>query len=84
MLGVTTSASYNIQLVRVVADATADGSGAVTVSIEPALRASASGGAAIVWDKPKAMWRPRETRYMSRYMGSTADTFRIEFIEVVL
>jgi hypothetical protein len=84
MLGVTTSASYNIQLVRVVADATANGSGAVTVSIEPALRASASGGAAIVWDKPKAMWRPRETRYMSRYMGSTADTFRIEFIEVVL
>jgi hypothetical protein len=83
MLGVTTNATpYAIQLVRVVADATASGAGAVTVSIEPALRVAANTGAAIIWDKPKAMWRPVSPAFSARYVPGQADTMTLEFREV--
>jgi hypothetical protein len=41
----------------VVANATANGSGVATVTVEPALRIAFSGGAAVAWDKPSAYFK---------------------------
>ena len=45
------------RLHMVVEDATANGSGQATLSIEPALRAGVSGGASVVVLAPKGAWR---------------------------
>jgi hypothetical protein len=42
------------QLVRVVANATADGTGALAVEFLPRLRAAAAQGSVVTWDKPTA------------------------------
>lgn len=47
------------QVVKVLDDATADGSGNITVNIESVLRNAFAGGAAITWDKPKALFKRR-------------------------
>lgn len=39
------------QLVKVVVDATANGSGVISVTVEPPLRTAYSGGTAVTWDK---------------------------------
>jgi hypothetical protein len=83
MIGVTTTATYAVQLVRVVADATANGSGVATLTVEPALRASANTGSAIVWDKPKALWRPVSPAFSARYLPGKAESLTIEFREVL-
>lgn len=49
------------QVVMVVADATSNGSGVISVTTEPALRNAHSSGAAVVWDKPTALFRMRES-----------------------
>lgn len=41
-------------LVMVTDDATADGAGAITVSVTPGLRAQVTAGAAVTWDRPTA------------------------------
>lgn len=48
------------QVVMVVADATSDGTGLISVTIEPALRNTHNSGAAVTWDKPTALFRCRE------------------------
>lgn len=45
------------QLVKVMADATANGSGVIALTIEPPLRTAFSSGAAVTWDKPLAYYR---------------------------
>lgn len=45
------------QLVSVTADVTLNASGAGTISFEPPLRTSYTGGAAVVWDKPIAHYK---------------------------
>ena len=50
------------QVVMVLDDATADGSGVITVNINPALRNAFSTGAAVNWDKPKALFRATTSR----------------------
>ncbi len=45
------------QVVMVTADATANGSGVIAVNIKFPLRNAFSGGASVVWDKPKALFR---------------------------
>lgn len=45
------------QVVMVTADATADGTGAITVSVEPPLRNAFSSPTSITWDKPTALFR---------------------------
>jgi hypothetical protein len=47
------------QVVRITADATADASGNITVSIGTPLRNAFSAGASITWDKPKALFRQK-------------------------
>ncbi len=45
------------QVSRVMADATANGSGVMTVSIMPRVRAAQTSGATVLWDKPTVEWR---------------------------
>jgi hypothetical protein len=45
------------QVVMVTADATANGSGVITVSTEPALRNAFAGGAGVTWYRPCALFR---------------------------
>ncbi len=44
------------QTVMVTADATANGSGVMSATISPALRAAVSSSSAITWDKPTFLW----------------------------
>lgn len=41
-------------LLMVTDDATADGAGAITVSVTPGLKAQVSAGSAVIWDRPTA------------------------------
>lgn len=45
------------ELVRLVADATADGSGDIACTVEPPLRLAHSGGASVTWDTPTGLFR---------------------------
>lgn len=45
------------QLVKVMVNATADGAGAIALTVEPPLRIALAGGAAVTWDKPVAYYR---------------------------
>lgn len=45
------------QVVMVMEDATADGAGDISVTVQPPLRNAFSLGAAVTWEKPKALFR---------------------------
>lgn len=45
------------QVVMVMADATSDGAGIISVTVQPPLRNAFLAAAAIIWDKPKALFR---------------------------
>lgn len=45
------------QVVMVVADATANGAGVITVTTEPALRNAFAAGAGVTWDRPCVLFR---------------------------
>jgi hypothetical protein len=49
------------QLFMVVDNATANGSGVITVNIEPPVRTALSGGAAVTWDKPTTVYRMKSS-----------------------
>lgn len=55
MLGVGSATTQ--QVVMVIAAATADGSGDISVSVQPPLRNAFTTGSAVTWDKPKALFR---------------------------
>jgi hypothetical protein len=50
------------QVVMLIADATSNGSGVITVSFEPALRNALSAGAVVTWDRPKALFRRTDSK----------------------
>jgi len=81
MIGVTTTASYAVQLVRVVTGGTSAAS-VLSVVVEPALRASASNGAAVVWSRPAALWRRVESAFMSRHTPGEFEPIVLTFEEV--
>jgi hypothetical protein len=83
MIGITTTAAYALQLVRVVVGGTASG-GVLPVTIEPALRASASSGAAVVWDKPAALWRRVESAWSSSAVPGEFEPIVLSFEEVTI
>lgn len=82
MLGVTTTAAYAVQLVRVVVGGTISG-GTVSLTIEPALRASASNGAAIVWDRPAALWKLVDGSWKQTSTARNAQPIALSFLEVL-
>jgi hypothetical protein len=71
------------QLVMVVAAATANGSGAMTVEVRHMLRAALASGGAVVLDKPNAAFiRSESTLRLPRQPGPLEPGFSIQFEEV--
>lgn len=60
------------ELKIITADATANGSGVISLTVEPPFRNAVSGGAAVVWDKPTAKFIRTEDNWR---MAHTAPRF---------
>lgn len=70
------------QVVMVMADATANGSGIIAVTVQPPLRNAFSGGAAVTWDKPKALFRQGQIGTQWEYSsGQLVSGFALDLIE---
>lgn len=59
------------QVVIVTDDATANGSGIISVNFEPPIRSAFSLGASVTWDKPCALFRAVESPAKWDYTGGT-------------
>jgi hypothetical protein len=82
MLGITTTAAYPTQLVRVVVGGTVS-AGLVTVQFEPPLRASAANGASVTWDRPAALWRLVDGSWKQTSSARNAQANSLSFLEVL-
>lgn len=72
------------QVVMVVTDATSNGSGVISVTIEPPLRNAHSSAAAVTWNSPTALFRCREAPAKWEYSpGMIVDGFALNLIEDV-
>lgn len=82
LLGLGTGTTQ--QVVMVVADATSNGSGEISVTVEPPLRNAHSSAAAVTWDAPKVLFRCREAPAKWEYrQGTMVDGFTLNLIEDV-
>lgn len=71
------------QLVRVVANATADAGGAMTVEVRHMLRTAAASGSAVTLDRPTALYvRTASGLDMPRGPGRHEPGFAVDFVEV--
>lgn len=82
MVGITTSASYALQVVRVVVGGTVSG-GTVTVTFESALRASASSGASVVIASPGILWKLIGGSWKQTSSAMNAQPISLSFVEVL-
>jgi hypothetical protein len=80
-LQVGTPGPTTSQLVKVMADATANGSGVITVTIEPPLRMAYSSSAAVAWDKPLAYFKRIDTASWSHMPGLLQRGFAVNALE---
>lgn len=71
------------QVVMVTADATSDGSGVISVSIEPPLRNAFFATNAVTWDKPRALFRRTQSKAGWDYESVFASGFTLDLIEDV-
>ena len=71
------------QLVMVMADATANGTGIISVTVEPPLRNAISISAPVTWDKPKALFRRKQSAAAWDYKNIQASGFTLDLIEDV-
>lgn len=69
------------QVVKVLDNATADAGGIITVAIDSALRNAFIIGAAVTWDKPKALFRRRTSETNIDYTRAQVDGEPLELIE---
>ncbi len=69
------------QVVMVVADATSDGSGIISVTTEPALRNAHLIAASVTWDRPKALFRRVDSKYGWNNYGPVAEGFTLDLLE---
>lgn len=70
------------QLVMVTGNATADGSGIMSVAIEPPLRLAFSGGAAITWQRASTYYRATSASSQWQYVASAAvGGFALDLLE---
>lgn len=79
-IGVNQSAA-NRQLLMVQADATADGSGIITVTVEPPLRVQVEAASSMAWDKPTALFRFTGTSNRWSYEDLRRNGFALDLIE---
>lgn len=71
------------QVVMVIADATADGLGQISAQIQPALRNNLADSAAITWDKPRVLFRRRNSGSGWDYAPIVVGGFTLDLIEDV-
>lgn len=69
------------QVVMLTADATSNASGVIAVSFEPPLRNALTAGAAVTWDKPKALFRRTESKAGWDYEPGTVKQMTFSFLE---
>ena len=70
------------QVVRTVADATANGAGQMTVEVRHMLRTAAAAGSAVTLDRPSALYvRTDSNLAMPRQPGRAQPEFTVEFVE---
>lgn len=69
------------QVVMVTADATANASGVITVTIEPPLRNAFGAGAAVTWDRPKALFRRKQGTAAWEYEPGKVSGMSLDLIE---
>lgn len=69
------------QVVMVLSDVTLDGSGAGSLSISPAVRFAQTSGAAVVWDKPLALFRQQTVSGGWEYERTTTSGMSLDLLE---
>lgn len=69
------------QVVMLMEDATADGAGDITVTTQPPLRNAFSLGAAVTWEKPKALFRRTGSDSNWEYAPLVARGFSLSLVE---
>jgi hypothetical protein len=69
------------QMVMVVADATSNGSGIISVTVEPPLRNAFSTGASITWDTPKLSCRVIQKDFIWNYSPGMVSGFSLNLVE---
>lgn len=69
------------QVVMIIADALSDGSGVIAVTVEPFLRNAFSTGAAVTWDKPKALFRRVNSKFGWENYRARVEGFALDLIE---
>jgi hypothetical protein len=70
------------QVVMVLSDATSDGSGVISVNVQPPLRNAFLAGDAITWDQPKALFRQKSSSPMKwDYEPKIVSGFMLDLIE---
>jgi len=81
LLGLGTGTTQ--QVVMVTADATSNGSGVISVTVEPPLRNAHLISAAVTWDKPKALFRRAKSDARWEYANIAISGFSLDLIEDV-
>ena len=69
------------QVVMVVSDATSDGSGIISVTVEPGLRNAFLSGEAVTWDKPKALFRRVNSKFGWQNYAAVVEGFTLDLLE---
>lgn len=69
------------QVVRVAADAVADGSGVIAVTLGTPLRNAFATGSSVVWDKPKALFRQTATNDGIEFVPGVANGWALSLME---
>jgi hypothetical protein len=69
------------QVLPVIADATADSAGEIVVSVGVPLRNGFSDGAAVEWDRPKALFRQRELAAPLTYVPGATQAWTLSLFE---
>lgn len=71
------------QVVMVTADATSNGSGVISVTVEPPLRNTHAAAAAVTWDAPKVLFRRKSSGAQWEYQSRVVSGFALDLIEDV-
>lgn len=79
MLGIGSGLTQ--QVVMVIANATSDGSGVITATVEPALRNAFLSGESVTWDKPKALFRRVNSRFGWENYAAVVEGFSLDLLE---
>lgn len=69
------------QVVKLLADATADVSGNITVEVESPLRNAFVTGSAVAWDKPKALFKRVDSRMNMDHARGGVDGMPLDLVE---